>query len=196
MSTESTHLKKIPPAGDSNTTNELVIGKGNIYQRSFLIMTSSLLVLLALVAVRGKWGGQHSKFSAHEFEKGASVLAGYQATTANSALIKDIFGIGAVSEIQDGCVSPLPCPWGDICPCGKSGCCNNCHGCCKNCHKQHCSCCIPGPSCVAECYRCNGCDLCPQKPACSWHSKCVGLLGDCCPTSSGEHLSCCDHKYA
>jgi len=173
MSTESTHLKKIPPAGDSNTTDELVIGKGNIYQRSFLIMTSSLLVLLALVAVRGKWDGQLSKFSAHEFEKGASVLADYQAATADSALIKDIFGIGAVSEIPDG------------------GCCNNCHGCCKNCHKQHCGCCIPGPSCVAECYR-----LCPQKPACSWHSKCVGLLGDCCPTSSGEHLSCCDHKYA
>ena len=80
----------------------MVIGKGNIYQHSFLIVTSSLLALLVLVAVTGKWGGHHSNLSAHEFDKAASVLADYQAETANSALVKDIFGISAVSEIEDG----------------------------------------------------------------------------------------------
>jgi len=102
MPTESTSLNNVTLAGDSHTTDEMVVGISKIYQRPFLIVAGSLLTVLLWLAVTGKSGGQHSKLSAHEFDKAASVLADYQADTANSALVKDIFGI----EIEDGSWCP------------------------------------------------------------------------------------------
>ena len=103
MSNENTSLKNITPGGDSNTTNEMVIGKINTYQRSFLIVTGSLLALLVLIAVAGTSGGQHLQSSAHETtEGGADALAEYPVDFANLALTKDIFGVGTISENVEG----------------------------------------------------------------------------------------------
>merc|ERR1712161_169747 len=102
MPTENTFLKNTTPAGDSNTTKKMVIGKINNYQRSFLIVAGSLLALLVLIAVAGKSGGQHLQSFVHEFTKGSGSLADYQVHSANLVLTKDIFGMGAVSENDEG----------------------------------------------------------------------------------------------
>ena len=65
MNTETYQDKETTPTGDSNATNEMVIGKNNTYRRTFLIVAGSLLALLVLVAVEGKSGGQHLQPSAH-----------------------------------------------------------------------------------------------------------------------------------
>jgi len=85
MPTENTSFQNTTPAGDSTTTNVKVIGKSNTHQRSFLIVASSLLVLLVLVAVAGESGGQ-------PIPKSAGALVDYQLDTTNLALGKDIFG--------------------------------------------------------------------------------------------------------
>ena len=95
MPTEDTSLKNTTPAGDSNTTNEMV-GKINTYARTFLIVAGSLLILLVLIAVQGTSGGQHLQSSAHEITEGTVALAEYQVNSANLAHTKDIFGVGAV----------------------------------------------------------------------------------------------------
>jgi len=95
MSTENTSLKNTTPAGDSNTTNEMVIGKINTSQRTLLIVAGSLLALLVLVAVTGTSGGQHLQSSVNDIAEGAGALADYQEDSANFALITDIFGSGA-----------------------------------------------------------------------------------------------------
>ena len=102
MPTENTSLKNTTPAGDSNTTNEMVIGKINTYQRTFLIVAGSLLALLVLITVADTSGGQHLQSSTHEIAKGAMALADYQVDSANSALNSDIFGLGAASETYEG----------------------------------------------------------------------------------------------
>jgi len=123
MPTENTSLKNTTPAGDSNTTNEMVIGKINTYQRTFLILASSLLALLVLIAVVDTSGGQHLQSSAHEITNGAVALADYQVNSANLALTKDIFGLGA-AENDEGCCSDHPCTWFlcDDCPCNECFC--------------------------------------------------------------------------
>jgi len=95
MPTENTSLKNTTPVGDSNTSNEMVIGKINTYQRTFLILAGSLLALLVLIAVAGTSGVQHLQSSAHEITEGAVTLADYQVDSANLALYKDIFGLDA-----------------------------------------------------------------------------------------------------
>ena len=102
MSTKNTSLKNTSPAGDSNTTHEMDIGKINTYQRTFLIVAGSLLALFVLIAVAGPSGGQHLQSSANEINKGAVVLADYQADSANLALTTDIFGLGAGSQNDEG----------------------------------------------------------------------------------------------
>ena len=102
MPTENTSLKNITQAGDSNTTNEMVIRKINTYQRSFLIVAGSLLALLVLIAVAGTSGGHHLQSSAHEITEDAMAVADYQVDSANVALTKDIFGTSAVSENEKG----------------------------------------------------------------------------------------------
>merc|ERR1712161_12872 len=97
-----TSLKNTTPTGDSNTINRMVIGKSNTYQRSYLIVASSLLALLVLIAVAGTSGGQHLQSSVPEIAKGAVALADYQVDSTNLALTKDIFGAGAVSENDEG----------------------------------------------------------------------------------------------
>merc|ERR1712238_383450 len=98
-------------AGDSNTTNEIVIGKINTYQRSFLIVAGSLLALLVLIANAGTSGGQHLTSSEAEIAQGgAGTLVEYQADTTDFALNKDIFGIGAVSKNDEGCKNWSSCP--------------------------------------------------------------------------------------
>ena len=92
MPTENTSLKNVTPAGDSNTTHEMVIGKSNTYQRPLLIVAGSLLALLVLIAVAGTSVDQHLQSSTHEITKGAEALSDYQADSANLALTKDIFG--------------------------------------------------------------------------------------------------------
>merc|ERR1712194_569809 len=113
------------PTGDSNTTNEMVMGKINNYQRTFLIVAGSLLALLVLIAVAGTSGIQHVQSSVYEITEGAVALQDYQDDSANLALTNDIFGLGAVSENDEG----RDCP-----------CCNHCtpghctgHGCCCYC---------------------------------------------------------------
>jgi len=111
MHTENTSLKNIAPAGDSITTNEMVIGKSNTYQRTFLIVTGSLLALLVLIAVAGTSGEQHLQSSTHEIVEGGVVLADYQVDSANLVLTQEIFGGSAVSENDRGW-----CPWWRSCP--------------------------------------------------------------------------------
>jgi len=119
MTTENTSLNHTTPAGDSNTTNGMVIRKINTYQKTFLIVAGSLLAMLVLIAVAGHSGGGGDQYlTVTEIAKGgASTLAEYQVDTTNSALAKDIF---------DGVET------GD-CPCGCCSCCCivGCSWCCS-----------------------------------------------------------------
>ena len=99
MLTENTSLKNTTPAGDSNITNKMVTGKINTYQRTFMIVAGSLL---ALIAVAGTRGGQHLQSSVHGIAESAVALADYQVDTANTALTKKFFGLGAASETDEG----------------------------------------------------------------------------------------------
>ena len=101
MLTENTSLNNVTPFVDS-TPDAMVIGKSNTYQPPLLIISGSLLVLLVWIAPTGKSGGSFFKSSAHEITEGASVLADYQVDSANLALIKDNFGLSAVSENDEG----------------------------------------------------------------------------------------------
>ena len=102
MSTENTSLKNVTPAEDSNITNKMVVGKSNTYQRPLLIVASSLLALFVWIAVAGTSGGHYLQSSVHEIAKGAVALADYQVDSTNLVLTKDIFGLGVVSEEDDG----------------------------------------------------------------------------------------------
>ena len=95
MPTENTSLKNTTPAGDNNTTNEMVIGKINTYQRTFLIVAGSSLALLVWVAYADTSGSQHLQSSAH-------VLSDYEVDSANLAHTKDIFGVDNVAENNEG----------------------------------------------------------------------------------------------
>ena len=98
MPTENTFLKNTTPAGDFNLTNEMVIGKINTYQLTFLIAAGFSLALLVMIAVVGTSGGQHLQSSAHEIAENAVALADYQLHFANLALLtRDISNSGAVS---------------------------------------------------------------------------------------------------
>jgi len=103
MPTENTSLRNFTPAGDCNTTDDTVIGKSSTYRRPILIVAGSLLGVLLLIAVAGQSDGQHSKSSAYEFAEGTSALTVYQLGSANLALNNNIFGLGAVSENDEGC---------------------------------------------------------------------------------------------
>jgi len=102
MPTENTSLKNTTTAGDSITTNEMVLGKSSTYQRTFLIVAGSLLALLVLIVVAGTSGGQHLQSSTHEMTDGAVALEDYKVDSTNLALTKDIFGLGAISENEEG----------------------------------------------------------------------------------------------
>jgi len=117
MSTEHTFLKNTTLAGDSNTTNEMVIGKINTYQRTFLIVAGSLLALLVLIAVADTSGGQHLQSSTHEIAEGTVALADYQADFANSAHILDIF---------DKKTAAPTVGWCNCCCNGTCSCTNSC----------------------------------------------------------------------
>ena len=103
MPSENTSLKTVTPAGESCTTDEtVIIGKINTYQRTFLIVAGSLLALLVLIAVTGTSGVQHLQSSVHKIAESAVVLTDYQVDPASLALTKDIFGLGAVTENDEG----------------------------------------------------------------------------------------------
>jgi len=87
MSTENTSLKNITPIGDSNTTNEMVVGKINTYQRTFLIVAGSLLALLVWIAFTGTSGGQHLQSSVNEISNSAGALES-----------NNMFGLGAEGD--------------------------------------------------------------------------------------------------
>jgi len=74
MATEITSLKNTTPVGDSNTTNEMVVGKISTYRRSFLIVAGSLLLLLVLIASAGTSSGQHLQSSVSEIAEGNAAL--------------------------------------------------------------------------------------------------------------------------
>jgi len=59
MPTEITKLKNTTPAGDYDSTDELIIGKNNIYQLRFLVVAGSLLALLVLTVIAGNNGGRY-----------------------------------------------------------------------------------------------------------------------------------------
>ena len=101
MPTENTSLKNVTPAGDSNTTHGMVIGKSNNYQRQFLIIAGSLLIYSILIAAAGKTSGYSIVYTG-SFAKSADAVLDYQVDTANSALTKDFFGLVAVSEKDEG----------------------------------------------------------------------------------------------
>jgi len=102
MPTENTSLKNTTPAGDSNTSTEMVIGKINTYQRTFLIVAGSILALLVAIAVASTSGGHHLQSSTHGNVEGAVALADYQVDSANLALTKDIFNGFKISEEGNG----------------------------------------------------------------------------------------------
>jgi len=144
MPTEKTSFQNTTPAGDSSTTNEMVIGKINTYQRTFLIVAGSLLALLVLIAVAGISGGQHLKSSVHEIVQGFVELADYQEDSTNLALTKDIFGLDAVSENDEGHCDPSNIGiYDDPVCCACCGCClyGSCTGCDACCYGS-------GPSCL------------------------------------------------
>jgi len=117
--TENTHLKNvIPAAEDSNPSVEMGMVQGTTYQRPLLIGTGSLLTLLVWIAIAGKSGGHQLTPSAYEMSEGADTLANYQVDTAQSVLIKDIFGVDTVTKNEEaGCQC---CPQVDGC----SNCCS------------------------------------------------------------------------
>jgi len=150
MSTEHTSLKTTnTPVGDSNTTNEMIIGNSNTYQRPFLIVAGSLLALLVLIAGAGTigGGGHHLQSSAYEITESALALADYQVESANLALTKDIFGLGAISE------NDHYCPWGHNCSghcCYMYAICSDNNWTCGNCCKKI-NDCIPDKTCKDKC---------------------------------------------
>jgi len=100
MSTEKTHLKKDTAAGNSESSDVVVIEKISIYQNRFLIVVGSLLATwFVIVAVAGKRnGGQHfESIAAYETEVGVggggAVDSIVPVTSTDSALNMDIFGI-------------------------------------------------------------------------------------------------------
>ena len=108
MLTENTYLKNTIPAEDYNTTYEMVIGKIDTYQRTLLIVASSLLAVIVLIAVAGTSVARHLTSSAAEITKGRAgalaeyqALADYQVDSTNLSLTKDIFVFGAVSETDE-----------------------------------------------------------------------------------------------
>jgi len=140
MPTEKTSFQNTTPAGDSSTTNEMVIGKINTYQRTFLIVAGSLLTLLVLIAVADTRRGQHLQSSANEIADGAVALAEYQVDTANSALEMDIFGMSANSGNEKWCGF-----LSDKCSCGGT--------CLPRCsYNPDCHDIVPG----TNCYKCFG----------------------------------------
>ena len=103
MLTEITHLKNATPAGpagDSNTAVEKVIGKSNTYQRTFLIVACSLLACNVLIVIAGKAAGYSIVYTGG-FVESAGAFAEYQVDIANTALSKDMFGVGAVFETDE-----------------------------------------------------------------------------------------------
>ena len=102
-STENTHLKNVTPEiGESSPSVEIGIMQGNTYQRPILIVAGTLLTLLVWIVMTDKSAGHHFQSSAHEMADGTVALADYQIDSANLALTKDIFGLGAVSENDEG----------------------------------------------------------------------------------------------
>merc|ERR1712238_61859 len=105
------------PTADSNTSHEMVSGKSNTYQRSLLIVVSSLFALFVWIAVTSGKSSYSFKSSAQEINVGVGALADNRLDTANLALSKDIFGVIDVSEIDEG----------------SSPCCSCNHGCPLDC---------------------------------------------------------------
>ena len=101
MSIENTSLNNFTPAGNYNTTHGMITTKNNTYQRTFMIVAGSLLALLELIAVASTSGGYYFQSSTHEIAECAVTLVDYQVDTANTALTKDIFGLGAASETDE-----------------------------------------------------------------------------------------------
>mmetsp|Transcript_5190 Transcript_5190/g.5081 ORF Transcript_5190/g.5081 Transcript_5190/m.5081 type:complete len:122 (-) Transcript_5190:36-401(-) len=109
MPNENTSLKIVTPDEDHNTTHDIVIGKRYTFQHLLLIVTSSLLALLILVAVAGKTAGYSIVYTGG-FAESAGAHADYQVDTANSVLAMDFLGMGAASE--NGEAGPDGCPNG------------------------------------------------------------------------------------
>ena len=99
MPTENTSMKTTTLDGDSNTTNEIVVGKINTYQCTFLIVAGSLLALRIRIAFAGT-SDLHSP--TNEITKVALALADYQVDSANLALTKDIFDLDTVFDNDKG----------------------------------------------------------------------------------------------
>jgi len=99
MSTEKTYLKKDTTAGNSESTDVVVIEKISIYQNRFLIVAGSLLATWFVIVAAGKRnGGQHfESIAAYETEVGVggggAVDSIVPVTSTDSALNMDIFGI-------------------------------------------------------------------------------------------------------
>jgi len=97
-------------AGDSiSKPNDMTVEKSNTTQHSFFIVVGSLLALLVLVliAVTGRSGGQHLELSAYEIDAsssaGSSAGADYVAPTATSALTMDFFGENKEESCKCAC---------------------------------------------------------------------------------------------
>ena len=71
---QNTSLENTTPAGDSNTTNEMIVRKINTYQHTFWIVASSLLALLVLLTVKGTRGGHHLQLPLQDIAESAVVF--------------------------------------------------------------------------------------------------------------------------
>jgi len=98
MNAETYQNKKVTPAGESNTTHGLVIGKSKTFQRPLVIVAGSLLTLLVLIVVTGTSGGQHLQSSTQMIAQEEVALRDYQLDSATLALTQDIFGVANASE--------------------------------------------------------------------------------------------------
>ena len=98
MSTANTSLKIVTPAGDSNITAGMVVGKFNTYHHSLFIVAGSLLTLLVLIAGVSTSSAQYLRSSTHKITDGAVALTDFQLDSAKLAPTKDMFGIRTVSK--------------------------------------------------------------------------------------------------
>eukprot|EP00751_Fragilariopsis_kerguelensis_P013287 CAMPEP_0170777208 /NCGR_PEP_ID=MMETSP0733-20121128/11642_1 /TAXON_ID=186038 /ORGANISM="Fragilariopsis kerguelensis, Strain L26-C5" /LENGTH=121 /DNA_ID=CAMNT_0011120363 /DNA_START=56 /DNA_END=421 /DNA_ORIENTATION=+ len=98
MFTENTHLKNVTPVGNSNTSDDMDMGKGNTYQHPLLIVAGISLATIVFTAVACKTAG-YSLVYTGGFAESAGGLTSNQVDTANLALTKDVFGLGDKSEV-------------------------------------------------------------------------------------------------
>lgn len=103
MTSQSYQNKNVTSAKDSNTkTDGKKFEKVNYYQHQFLIVASSLLVLLVLVVLAGANVGQHFVSSEYKTVVGVDGAKDSIVPITKPALAVDIFGMRVNSKSEEG----------------------------------------------------------------------------------------------